>query len=422
MSLRGRLAVYGGKADITPATMLPLFGRTGRAELASNIKSRLEANCLLVRGSSVGTAVLITIDSLFPSNALIEAVASACTMRGLPLTTERLMMVASHTHNAPSLDASKPKLGASAPAYLAFVATKISDCLLELSQRTDSEITNVASGHADCAASVYRRRALWGVDLARLLPSSRMIMSPNPSRRINQKLKLVLLKNIANQPKAVLWTWPCHAVSEPDPMAISADFPGALRNHIRTSFGHPDLPVLYFPGFSGDIRPSARAHLPVHKSGRWIGFGSRFARAQMMSARRLQQELAAAFDRARFDINHSGTMLEATLMCTQRNLPLTEIRDGASELPLLTCDDWQLGPIRIKAVSAEVASDYAKAAGESDPLSFTTGCAGQVFGYIPTDKQLSEGGYEVDGFAASFSVPGRFRDAIEEQVVGLIGT
>ena len=104
-----------------------------------------------------------------------------------------------------------------------------------------------------------------------------------------------------------------------------------------------------------------------------------------------------------------------------RHLALDTIRtDAGSHAPLI-CDDWAVGPIRIMAVSAEVAAAYAARGGRADPLTFVTGCAGQVFGYVPTDSQIREGGYEVNGFATDFSVPGRFRDQIERAVFALIG-
>ncbi len=88
----------------------------------------------------------------------------------------------------------------------------------------------------------------------------------------------------------------------------------------------------------------------------------------------------------------------------------------------MACDDWKLGPIRIKAVSAEIASDYASFAGGADPLTFLTGCAGQVFGYIPTDQQIPEGGYEVDDFVPAFSITGTFQTEIEAKIIQLLGS
>ena len=37
-----------------------------------------------------------------------------------------------------------------------------------------------------------------------------------------------------------------------------------------------------------------------------------------------------------------------------------------------------------------------------------TGYLGAVFGYLPTAKQVTEGGYEVNGFQSLFGMSGRF--------------
>lgn len=423
----GGLQIVAGTEDITPDRMMPLFGREGRTLASRYVSSRLEANCLLFQGPCDDPAALVTIDSLYPSSALVVAITEACTARGFRIAPECLMIVASHTHNGPALDPSKPKLGKFDPAYLAFVARQISDCLLQLSLQSQdrghalAEITKFASSQAVADASVYRRKTIWGLDLARLRPLRRMVMAPNKSSPIEQSLKLLALTDDAGRPRAVLWSWPCHAVSEPEALAISADFPGALREHIREQLAAPNLPVLYLPGFSGDIRPTSQTVLPLHRAKKWIGIGPRFARANPVGAKVLQRALEAAFAEAKRQLKPGGKVAEARLRRARRSLDLSEIREEAGDLAPLTCDVWSFGPIRIRAVSAEVASDYAQIAGGDDPMAFSTGCAGQVFGYIPSDRQLPEGGYEVKGFATAFSVPGRFRSAIEDKVSWLIG-
>lgn len=402
----GGTDIQSGIVDITPDVMLPLFGRAGRTQNAHSVASRLEANCLLIRGADSGPAAFVTIDSLYPSAPLVDAVVKASAARGLTLDASALLIVASHTHNAPALDPSKPKLGAFDPTYLEFVADRISKCLVTLSKKTGGDIVGLAHGHSQCDASVYRRKAVWGFDLARLRLSRRVVMSPNQSKRIGKTLKMALFTDGNGALRAVLWTWPCHAVSEPDALAISADFPGAVRDHSRRCFSDPTLPVLFIPLQSGGAR-SGRVLKPSAETD--------------PSPRTMQRDLTAAFDRASAGANTVFRLAGTELARTQRILNLEEIRDETGGLGPLTCNDWCLGPLRIRAVSAEIGSDYAATAGGDDPLSFPTGCAGQVFGYIPTDSQLPEGGYEVDGFTSGFSVPGRFRDAIEAKITGLIG-
>lgn len=412
------LRVNAARADITPSTLLPLFGRARRSGAARTIASRLEANVLLFDAPD-GPAAIIAIDSLYASQQLEDEVRRQTAARGLSFSQGALLFVASHTHNAPSLDPTKPRLGPFDVGYLDFAAARITEALL-VARSQHNGVARVAHGQALCAASTFRRRAVVGIDLARLRVSKRVVMAPDARVAIDQRLKLLLLSGADQTPRAVLWSWPCHAVSEPDAMALSADFPGALRGHIRNTLGVADLPVLYFPGFSGDIRPASRPFVPLHRSATWIGVGPRFAPASAAAAATLHAALARAFDAAFALRQDAGGLSQAMVRRQRRHLALDTIRTDAGSLAPLICDDWAIGPIRIMAVSAEVAAAYAPRSGRADPLTFVTGCAGQVFGYVPTDSQIHEGGYEVNGFATDFSVPGRFRDQIERAVFALI--
>ena len=52
-----------------------------------------------------------------------------------------------------------------------------------------------------------------------------------------------------------------------------------------------------------------------------------------------------------------------------------------------------------------------------------TGYLGDVFGYLPTAKQVTEGGYEVNGFQSLFGMSGRFdQDRILAAVTGCVGS
>lgn len=415
-----QLALRAGRVDITPAQPLPLFGRAGRTGRSQGIASRLEANCILLEQSEDAFAALIAIDSLYPSQLLVDMIARLCSEAGLPLTPADILIVASHTHNAPALDPTKPLLGDFAPDYLQFVAKQIAECLGQLRQEPSSPLQMLAS-HSDCRASVFRRLWVSGLNLAPPKFSKRLKMAPNEDVSIDQRLKLIVLRSEEEVPNAVIWTWPCHAVSHPDASEIGADFPGALREHIRQSLGDERLPVLYMPGFSGDIRPSGSSALPLHKSGSWIGIGARFAKSDAARVAGLHDGLAQAFTSALGQLDDCGSLGNMAFTREQRSLALGEVRTEAAGIAPLTCQEWAIGPFTIKAVSSEIASGYSLKANGEEPLTFTTGCAGQVFGYLPIDSQIGEGGYEDSGFAPLFSIPGVFHQSIQDQISRLIG-
>ncbi|MEY3532912.1 MAG: hypothetical protein RI979_936 [Pseudomonadota bacterium] len=123
------LRVNAARADITPSTLLPLFGRARRSGAARTIASRLEANVLLFDAPD-GPAAIIAIDSLYASQQLEDEVRRQTAARGLSFSQGALLFVASHTHNAPSLDPTKPRLGPFDVGYLDFAAARITEALL----------------------------------------------------------------------------------------------------------------------------------------------------------------------------------------------------------------------------------------------------------------------------------------------------
>ena len=413
------IMMRAGTADITPREPCPLFGRVGRAGNASEQVSALEASCLMME-TEQGFAAIITIDSLYPSQKLEDAVRKSCAQGGLQFEQGALIFVASHTHNAPALDPTKPKLGEVSEDYCDLAAGQIADCILAM-RNEQGWSASLKFGSSQCRASIFRRKRLIGFDMLNMGFRKKVIMAPNRAVPIDQTMKIALIEDRDRSPRALIWSWPCHAVSEPQALSVSADFPGVARDHIRKRLGAPDLPVFYFPGFSGDIRPASSSPIPLHKSGSWLGFGSRFGKNSATAADSLQKQVNTAVDKALMQAHDAGSLDGSQVHRTRKTLNMREIRSQSNGLAPLTCDSWSIGPLAIKAVSSEIANGYSQGAGNEDPMTFVTGCAGQVMGYIPMDQQIAEGGYEAGGFAQSFSVAGEFHPHIEAQIAQLIG-
>lgn len=411
MTTGSDIYITAAKTDITPDRPLPLFGRLGRVESSQNTASRLEANCILVRTAQTEQA-LVTIDSLYPSAALSNAILTKLATNGWLLQPKQLLTVASHTHNAPALDSSKPLLGLLNSDYLDMVAGRIADCLADCRAKPGHPLS-LQSGAAPCNASIFRRRFVKGFDFAAFRIQKRLIMAPQPAEVIDQNLKLLAFTTQLGAVQALLWSWPCHAVSENEKLSVSADFPGFVREYLRQKYRNRELPVLYFPGFSGDIRPATTAALPLHKNKHWLGIGPRFASNHKSHQDTLHDALKLSIEAARKSLRCVPVPDRSGLKVCRTEIDLSDIRDGSDAMHPLSVDHWKIGPVKIVSVSAEVSNRYRIPLDDNNPLHFTTGCAQQVFGYIPTDKQILEGGYEAGGFEAAFSVPGCFHKKIE---------
>jgi hypothetical protein len=80
------------------------------------------------------------------------------------------------------------------------------------------------------------------------------------------------------------------------------------------------------------------------------------------------------------------------------------------------------------ALSAEPTVEWQRILDDASPhasrtMRLYTGYLGAVFGYLPTAKQVTEGGYEVNGFQSLFGLSGRFdSNRILAAVTGCVGS
>lgn len=400
------LRILAKSVVITPCAPLPLFGRAGRPRIATAVKTPLEANILLIRGHH-DDVILIGLDTLYPSEALSKDILRLLSDGGINVPPASLLLVSTHTHNAPALDSSKATLGRIDTSYLAMVASRIAQALTLLFQQSPTPAL-LQTGQALCDASVHRRLSVRGFNLATLSLESRVVMAPDAGVPIDQRLRLYLWTTTSGEPVAILWHWPCHAVTEHDATKVSSDFPGLIRTHIRRRFSSANLPVIYLPGFSADIRPYSISANPIITQRLWLGVGRKFARNSVHAQNAFRRKLTGAID----DSIDSAAPTHScnSLFYKSSDLPTHEIFQGHTAKNPLSCSYFALGPLKITALTAEVSHGH-------QPPEFAdtlfTGCAQQVFGYLPTDAQVRAGGYEATFLSRVLGLQVTFRPSLD---------
>ncbi len=95
-------------------------------------------------------------------------------------------------------------------------------------------------------------------------------------------------------------------------------------------------------------------------------------------------------------------------------IPLSAFFTGTAPDKKLTVQILRLGDeLEVVALSAEPTVEWQRILDETSPhasqaIRLYTGYLGDVFGYLPTARQVTEGGYEVNGFQSLFGMYGRF--------------
>lgn len=408
---------------ITPDRSLPLAGFTDRLEPSTGVADPLEMNGLLLR-TPRDTIAILTADLLFVTADMKRRIAERLRPE-LALDEASFLLTASHTHFAPSVDPSKPRLGPTDPAYVDLVIARGAELLSRLAgARSDQGVggARVEYRIGLAAHAINRRRMGWRLSpRAPHLPRRAALRAPNAKGPCDETIHVVTLVGSSGRPAAVLWSYACHPVSFAEPRQVSADFPGVVRRALRAALGS-ELPVLFLQGCAGDVRPRELGR-PRALSRRLteLVVGKLFTPFTPPEYRSWADSLAARVVEVARAAGRTFP-LGPTLRTAHTSVPLAGLMDAASAKDRnVTFQRVELAPdVAIEAVSAEPVAEYglaARAAAPHGKVVIPVGYIDSVYGYLPTARMLGQHGYEDEGFMEAFGLTGRFRPELE-QVVG----
>jgi hypothetical protein len=405
------LQLAAGSIDITPQRPIPLAGWQDRVEPFDRVADSLEINGILLRDGDV-SALVLSIDALYVGNRLLRSIERQLERSGLDDCL--IFAAASHTHYAPTLDATKPVLGPLDEQYVAYVEERTS-AFVERLVNCAAEGARLCYGVGSAAHAVNRRRLGW--HLMGGLPRRTVAMRANPSGPNDQTIHVVRLDGEDGQPLAILWSYACHPVAFPRSLEVSAEFPGVVRGALRAQFGS-DLPVLFLQGFSGDLRPPAFIPAGRHPKRRIADLlrGSRLGRFSEFGYAQWSGTLARLVSGVA-----SGELagLAPAVHHAIVTVPLGRLIEGGHEHGELTISRLELSDsLQLLGLSAEVVVEYGTSVARVFPQirSIPVGCVGDVYGYLPTRRMVREGGYEAEEFFEPFGLKGRFRISAEQAV------
>jgi len=403
--------------DLTPAKSVPMAGHSGH-RLTRLTEGRLEAN-IVALGEGADTVVLISLDTLFAGAQVTEAAISACSGR-FGIGPERVLVLASHTHSAPMLDASKPLLGIADPGEVSRWADGVSRAILGVETSRASAV-RAGWGRSDLSVN---RRLRWSLPTAvRLLgkSESNFYLCDNPAGPRDPRIRTCVWLSPEGTPLAAFWSFACHPVSFPETETASPDYIGVVREALRRRLGSR-LPVIFGPGCMGDVRPrSPRSWKAPTRAVQLAVYGP--------TAPTFTRE---EWDRWAADLASQVISIDASAKAKPANthpsaspmvrLPMSMLFDGicpVAEMHGKAIVAPGLG--RIITLSCEPVTAIAGLAAYSES-DLVLGYEGDVFGYLPTESMIMEGGYEPRRFMKSFGLSGSFRPGLDAHIAGLGAT
>lgn len=416
--------IRSGWTDITPKASLPLAGFCNRSSCYEDINSPLEADIIILQDASQ-RIILLSLDVLYVGGTLKESILSKS--RGT-IKENELFIWASHNHFAPSIDPDKPLIGICDVQYIEYVAERIATLIETLLRTTPKKVQLSYGASRDKNLVVNRRRK--GLILEKrsslYIPHLGTKILPNKKQYRDGKITTILLQDQeSGQPIALIWSFACHPVSSPGKNTVRAEYPGEIRKMLRTHF-QSEIPVVFLQGFSGDIRPPSLAKFPRK--------GGIKKKIEHVALKTIYGNYFDSFDEtdwsnhilSLWNVMKSASRIEdrerlgSGLNTKTAELNLKDL--GIAKDKKLKICSIKIGKLRIISFSAEVVAEWERIITNIFPndILIFTGCFEDVFGYIPTEEMILDGGYEVEGFMQTFNISGKYEFGLEQQIVNAL--
>ena len=411
--------------NITPNESCRLTGMSDE-QISIGIYNTLELNVVMFK-DELDKIIIFSIDTLFISKELSNFVKEEIKKYNTGLSENNIILIASHTHYAPSLEEKRYALGRKDEAYFTYLKDKLSIFLFNfLSDEQFHELVQVELNilKSSKLTSNRRRKVRVFKDLFKLVVS----MEPNLNGFKNEEIKVIkFYKNSELIPNLVFWSLPCHLTNLHVNNLISSEFPGLIREDIRNKMSNAKLNVLYFPGFAGDVR----AYPPVRS----------FMKRKLRDVLKLsypvnyyrfinEREYLSWYEKLNYQFwktwNSNSVkkfVNEKVIEVKTCKLQIKELGIKSEYVEEIIFRKIMIGNLfSLLTISAEPVSIFNKIIENinQDDFNICTGYADEVFGYLPSNKYIEEGGYEAEGYFSNFLISGKFIKNIEEKVAEAI--
>jgi hypothetical protein len=412
------------KANITPAEPMFMAGYASRTKPSEGVALDLFAKALVLEDAAGQQQAIITLDLIGVPRSMRERLEKRVADQ-FQLKPEALFINASHTHCGPELRVNRLEESgiesdrtAQAHAYNMKLENAIIDLIASCRKRL--EPAKVSYSHARCGFAMNRR-----------LPTPNGYQnSPYPDGPVDHDVPMLRVDSPDGKAlHAILFGYACHNTTLSFQQFCS-DYAGFAQQALEEA--HPGTIALFVLGCGGDQNPYPRGKLEqCQQHGRALA--NAVEAALLPTPKPVSGPLSRAIDVAvlqfapppsreelqkqaesknRFEASHAKRLLQQ--LDQDGKIPLeypavTQVIRFGSDLTLI-------------AMSGEVVVDYSlrlkrELHGETV---WVAGYSNDVFGYVPSQRVLKEGGYEAGGAMLYTSFPGPFTEDVEERLMSKI--
>lgn len=347
---------------------LPLGGNDpDRCSL--NDCDELEVNGLAFVDQNDHPHQLCSVDTLYPGR-LVEQFAQH---------DAKYIFAASHTHYAPMLDDTKPKIGRFSEKALRSYSQSIDQ---SPHVKVSPNICRMYMAEVD--VPIYRRfdyPASW----VNSLLTRHGGLYPNQRLPIDRNIYIFEFADSEKSLFAVVYH-ACHPVTRGMSDEVSSDYIGALRKAIRDRFKIET--VIFLLGCAGDVRPNI-----TKKRISWLPKSRLNWRFNSNPGAKQREQIDSKYMKAVFDAKEcdSFSVTPLSMKVHEREIAL---KDGRS----LSVSEIEMGEkLRFTFLPFEISHLFSIELRKREKNHFLVSCSGNTLGYLSHPSQHASGGYEVDG-------------------------
>jgi 6-phosphogluconolactonase/glucosamine-6-phosphate isomerase/deaminase len=406
--------------NITPPKPLPLAGFEHRQDASVGVSHPLYARVLLFEEgerSNKRRALLVSADLIWWGEDQVERLRD-CLKARWGIERGSVILHATHTHSGPQTSGSfSLRLGRPDPLYLQTLESRVLAAVEEASGCF--ETVTVEQGEGECRLGINRRRRVAG----------RIEMAPNEAGPADPEVAVIRFRTPSGATKAVLVHHACHPTTTDDER-ISSEFPGVAMELVEDELGG-GVVAAYLQGCCGDVRPALVRDGRFYRGGdaevRALGerLGAEALSVMERPMRRLfpyvlngrqstiPLPLQGLPNKAELEVSSRRSGVVGEWSALLRREPCRLRRWVPLEMTLLNL----ASDLSFLAMNGEAVVEYGlfvkrRFAGRVLPLPYSNG----MIGYVPTARQVGEGGYEARESIFYFGLPAPFDSSLEHKI------
>jgi hypothetical protein len=405
---------------ITPERPVQMSGYASRTKPFEKVAADLYAKALVLEDSDGHRAVIVTSDLLgFPAE-VAEPICERL-QKKIGLKREQILLNSAHTHAGPLLRLKAP--AKDDPTAAEALRT------IEYTRHLQDKVVEVV---AQAAEHLQPAKLSWGGGVANFVMNRReftpngIILGNNPRGLADRSVPVLRIDSADGKPLAVLFGAATHNTTlGPDNYEICGDYAGYAQTYIQEKY--PKVQAMFMLGCAGDSNPYPRGTMEIaRKHGQTLG--EEVCRVLDGKLRPVKGPLQIAFARVDLPLQTGLSREElqklakdkrnAKSFCATEMLAMLDRGEKLADHYTSPLTVWQFGgDMTLVGLSGEVVVDYVtlleKALGPNQ-LWIAAYC-NDVFGYLPSARVASEGGYETRGLYSGGA--GYFDPKADEVVV-----